>query len=343
MTAEIYITQVKPKGGAFAGTILLVDDFEAHLEVMTAVLEQEGYRVIATTDGVEALNRIYELSPDMAILDVMMPGIGGLDLCRGLKGIYKNRYFPVMLLTGLNQAEDRIDGIDAGADEYFTKPYSPREMVKKIRALFQVKKLKDELDSYEDVIFHLALAAENRLFFMRGHSERVSVIASHIAAELKLDGAVLADTRRGGILHDIGMSGIDERIINKTDALTAQELDIIRAHPTAGFDLCKNIESLGGALSVIRHHHERWDGRGYPRKLKGDAIPLPARIVGLANAFDAMVSDRPYKKKLAVQEAVAVIAAEKKSGQWDPDMVEAFEAIASEKSDFSNLISNLYK
>ncbi|MBI5562456.1 MAG: response regulator [Deltaproteobacteria bacterium] len=326
MYANVYITPASSEQKDDLQSILLVDDFEAHLELMTAILEGEGYRVMASSDANEVLKGLKAggFSPDLAVLDVMMPAMSGYELCKRLKGHYGKRYFPVILVTGLAQLEDKLTGLEAGADDFFSKPFNPKEIVAKIRSLLKLKMLQDELDHTEDMIFTLAMAVEAKDNYTRGHSERVSVLSARVAERLGLPEKEITNIRKGGILHDIGKIGVHEDILHKKEALSKDELEIIRRHPATGTEICKPLRTLHQILPAIRHHHERWDGHGFPDGLRGECIPLMGRIISIVDSFDAMVSIRPYRNGLSVDEALRVIMDEKTAGQWDPFIVDRF-------------------
>ncbi len=339
MSNEFYITPDGPRFSEEQARILVVDDFEANLELMTAILEKEGFRVIASKCQFEVLKRIKELAPDLAVLDVMMPGMSGYELCRRLKESFGKKFFPVVLVTGLSQLEDKLAGLEAGADDFFSKPFNSREMLAKIRSLLKLRRLQDELESAEDIIFTLAMTVEAKDKYTRGHSERVSALSSEVASRLGLAEKDILCVRKGGILHDIGKIAVHEEILHKKAALSLNEVGQIRAHPITGFEICKTLSSLKKILPIIKHHHERWDGGGFPDGLKGEAIPLIGRIVSVADAFDAMVSVRPYRDGYTVEGAIRIIKNEKDSGQWDPLIVATF--IEMVESDIT-FVRNLY-
>lgn len=330
MTEKIYITPASQLSGEENHRILLVDDFETHLELMTAILEQEGYCVIASGDGKEVLKNIEDLSPDLAILDVMMPGIGGYELCRRLKEVFKKKFFPIILVTGLHQLEDKLTGLEAGADDFFSKPFNPKEITAKIRSLLKLKILQDELEHTEDIIFTLAIAIEAKDNYTKGHSERVSSLSVRLAREIGLSEKEILNVKKGGILHDIGKIGLHEDILHKKEALSQHEIEMIRRHPVTGVEICRPLYSLRQALPAIRAHHERWDGTGFPDGLKGEAIPIAGRIISIADSFDAMVSRRPYRTGFSWADAIGVLQNEKHLGQWDPQLLDIFIKIVCE-------------
>ena len=304
--------------------ILIVDDIEAHAELMEAFLIMEGYKVQAATDIQEAIRLTENLSPDLAILDVMMPGMNGYELCKRLKSISGKRFFPIILLTGLDRLEDKITGIEAGADDFFSKPFNRIELTTKIRSLIKLKRLQDELDHSEDIILTLAVAIEAKDPYTKGHSERVSNLSKKLAIFIGLSEAESITIKKAATLHDIGKIGLKDDLLHKKEPLHENELELIRRHPVVGEDICKPLHSLKQILPGIRHHHERWDGKGYPDKLKSEEIPIIARIINVIDSFDAIVSERPYRKSYSTNEAINLMNTEKSSGQWETWLVEKF-------------------
>lgn len=333
MSNTIYISPTVSEAQGELQTILLVDDFEVHLELMTAILEGEGYRVIASTNAKDVLAHIDELNPDIAVLDVMMPVMNGYDLCRELKAHYGKRYFPIILVTGLAQLEDKLTGLEAGADDFFSKPFNPKEITAKIRSLLKLKMLQDELDHTEDMIFTLATAVEAKDNYTRGHSERVSRLSTLLAQLAGLGEREVTNIRKGGILHDIGKIGVHEDILHKTGELSAEELTIIRRHPLTGAEICKPLRTLRHIIPAIKHHHERWDGLGFPDGLSGEHIPLMGRVICIADSFDAMISRRPYRTGLGTDDAIRVMKNERTAGQWDPLLLDKFVEMVSAAPD----------
>jgi putative two-component system response regulator len=314
-----------------SSSILVVDDLPFNLEVLEGILYREGYKVLPASDANEALD-IVERSPvDLAVLDVMMPGMNGFDLCRRLKTISGKRFFPVILVTALNELEDKIKGIEAGADDFLTKPFHTIELVTKIRSLLRLRKLQSELDHSEDIILTLAIAIEAKDPYTKGHSERVGSLSSEFAAWLGLPDEERRLLYKAGILHDIGKIGIDDYTLHKRGALTPNEMRLVKEHVLIGENICIPLYSARKILPLIRHHHERWDGTGFPDGLKGEDIPFLARLLAVADTYDAMVSVRPYRAPFSEEEALAMMESEKDGGQWDPALVRKFIEMIQEK------------
>lgn len=304
--------------------ILVVDDFPHHRELLERLLGQEGYRVITASDADEAL-RLIQCDPvDLAVLDVMMPGMNGYDLCRRLKASHGKKFFPVILLSALHELDNRITGIEAGADDFLPKPFHTAELLTRIRSLLKLKKLQGELEHSEDIIMTLAIAIEARDIYTKGHSERVGRLSMEFASFIGLPEEDQRLLRKAGILHDIGKIGTDDYVLHKNGRLSREELKLIQEHVLVGENICMPLQSARDILPIIRHHHERWDGTGFPDGLKGEEIPFFARLIALTDTFDAMVSARPYRPEFSAADAIRTMEIEKDFGQWDPELTEKF-------------------
>jgi cyclic di-GMP phosphodiesterase len=312
-------------------SILVVDDMPFNLEVMEGILYREGYRVVTASNAGEALQVIESKPVDLAVLDVMMPGMNGFDLCRKLKSLAGRRFFPVVLVTALNELDDKIAGLEAGADDFLTKPFHTVELIAKIRSLLRLRKLQGELDHSEDIILTLAVAIEAKDPYTKGHSERVGNLSMDFASYIGLPSGDQHLLYKAGVLHDIGKIGVDDYILHKSDDLTAGELKSIREHVIVGEHICKPLHSARKILPAIRHHHERWDGTGFPDRLRGDEIPFFARIVAITDTFDAMVSKRPYRAAFSPKEALGRMEQEKSQDQWDPALIDRFICMTRER------------
>lgn len=304
--------------------ILVVDDVYSNLELMEAIFKKEGFRVYTALDGSEAIE-IFRQSPiDLAVLDVMMPGIDGFELCSKLKDISGKRFFPIILLTALTDKRSRIRGLESGADDFISKPFDTAELVIKIRSLLKLKTLQEELDHSESIILTLAVAMEARDPYTKGHSTRVSKLAVDFVSFLGLPEEDKQEMRKAGILHDIGKICLNESLLRKPGPLSTEEVDMIKRHTILGEEICKPLVSMQKILPAIRHHHERWDGKGFPDGLVGEDIPLMARILSIIDTFDAMVSVRPYRDRRSVRVALETMREERFEGQWDSELLGYF-------------------
>lgn len=307
-----------------APSVLVVDDIEANLELMEAVFQREGYTVRMALGAGPALEICSNYSIDIAILDVMMPGINGFELCKKLKSQTTKYFFPVILLTALNDKKSKITGLECGADDFISKPFDVLELLTKVRSLLKLKKLHEELDHSENIIFSLVAAMEAADYYTKGHSTRVGALAKEFGAFLGFPEKELGILKRAGILHDIGKIGFSEKILKKPAGLTEEEKNIIKKHPLIGESICRPLLSMQSVLPGIRSHHERWDGAGYPDTLSGEDIPLIARILGILDSYDAMVSVRPYRDEKTTEHVLTIMEKEQYSGQWDPELTGLF-------------------
>jgi cyclic di-GMP phosphodiesterase len=312
------------EGGA---RILVVDDLPENREILTGLLEPEGYTVITAKDGQEGLEKALADPPDLILMDVSMPRMTGFEACRRLKADERTHLVPLVLVTGLVAREDRIQGIAAGCDDFLTKPVDSEQLMARTRSLLRAKALIDDLEQAENVLVSLATALDAKDNYTRGHSERVAEYADALGGALGLDRAERRNLRRAGLLHDIGKIGTRLDYLQKPGPLTTSEYEEVKKHPVIGFEICKPLRTMAPLLLLIRGHHERLDGRGYPDGLKGDAIPLPLRCLSVADVYDALSSDRSYRKALSREEAFRLMREEASVGMWDPRIVDALDDV----------------
>ena len=308
------------------GTVLVLDDEEPIRRMLTRLLTREGYDVRTAADGPSALDEIRRDAPDIILLDVMMPDQTGFDVCRSVKGNPETRLTPVVLVTSL--AGERVQGIEAGADDFITKPFDTRELCARVRSLIRVKQYTDDLDSAEAVIVSLALTIEARDSYTEGHCRRIARHARALGARLGLSSADLDALHRGGFLHDLGKIGVPDAVLLKNGPLTSAERLVAERHTTIGDSLCGQLRLLRNVRPIVRHHHERLDGSGYPDGLQGDAVPLLAQITSVVDVYDALTTDRPYRRALPQARAFAVLRDEATRGWKRPALVEKFIMLA---------------
>jgi len=301
--------------------ILIVDDNKVNVELLRTQLKPYQYDVDVSYDGEDALAKIQKTRPDLVLLDLMMPKISGFEICRSIKQNKETQFIPVIVITALQELDDKLKAIELGADDFLVKPINRLELTTRIKSLLHVKSLHDDLDTSENILISLAEALEAKDFYTRGHSDRVANIVILIGKQMGLSERTLEFMRKGSLLHDIGKIGIKESILLKPGKLTDEEMAHIRSHPSRGYDICAPLKSLEPCLPIIRSHHERMDGEGYPDGLKGEEIPMPAKITAVADAYDAMTSDRPYRKGMNKETAIKVFENEVDSGQWEPAVV----------------------
>jgi putative two-component system response regulator len=304
--------------------ILVVDDNVDNASLMEQLLQTRGYLVRVVHNAGEAEKEIRSNLPDLILLDVIMPGKSGYDLCHELKADSMTRLIPLVLITGLSDREDKIRGIEAGADDFLNKPIFPEELFARVRSLLKLKEFTDELESAEDVLCTLGLSVEARDPYTEGHCERLSRYASEMGRHLKLGEESVVALRRGGYLHDLGKITVPDEILKKGADLTPEEWRIMKQHPIAGENICRPLKSLRIVLPIIRNHHEHWNGSGYPDGLRGAEIPLLARILQVVDVYDALITARPYKPALPHEQAAETMRQEAASGLWDPKLVGEF-------------------
>lgn len=304
--------------------ILVVDDHPVNLDVLEQYLRPEGYEVVRARDGVEAIERFVAEEPDLIVMDVMMPRLNGFQVTEQLKALEETSWVPIVLVTALADTEDRIRATDAGADGFLSKPFHQAELLSKVRSLLKLKSRFDAKDTQESVIFSLAAAVEAKHVYTRGHSERVAHYAVQVARHLDFDARDQLNLRYAGLLHDIGKIGMADAILDKPGSLTDVEYAIVRSHSVIGARICSGLRAAHAITPMIRHHHERFDGRGHPDSLEGREIPVGARIMAIVDSWDAMTSTRAYRKAIPREDALAVFRRERESGQWDDDLLEPF-------------------
>jgi putative two-component system response regulator len=316
----------------FAGAkILLVEDDPQSVGVLEPILISKGYSISVARDGVEGLEKIKVHQPDLVLLDIDMPRMDGIDVCRQIKNDPATRLVPVVMLTGFGDLENKILALQAGADEFLNKPYNSLELFTRINSLLRMRYLNAQLDNAEDVLFSMARAIEAKDSYTQGHVERVSSLAVSLGAYLGLSDEDQDSLRKGGILHDIGKIGVPDNILNKNGPLSPEERLVIKMHPVQGAHICEKLKSIRGAIPIIRHHHERMDGTGYPDQLMGEEIPLLARILTVVDIYDALTTTRSYRRGLSHELALELLWQETEKGWWDREVVTAFTKMVNEK------------
>ena len=309
------------------GTILVAGEKEATRGVLAQMLRVNGYRVVEAHDELGAFEAICSLRFDIALLDVMMPGGASFSVCRRAKAQPETRLMPVVLVTSLSSADDRMRGIEAGADDFLCKPLRKEELLARVRSLVRLKRFTDELDNAETVLCMLARSIEAKDPYTEGHCDRLSRYAAALAEKMGQKQEQCVALRRGGIVHDIGKVAVPEYVLLKPGALDLDERKLMEMHTTLGERICAPLKSFRQVLPIIRSHHEKLNGTGYPDHLKGDQIPLAARILQTVDIYDALTTDRPYRKALSDEGAFAVMYQEAARGWWDVNLIEEFEGM----------------
>jgi len=304
--------------------ILVVDDDTTNLMVIEKMLKTQGFIVEQATSGQEALDKVRKRLPDVILLDVMMPGMDGFEVCRRLKSSEETRLVPIVIVTALKEREDKIKGIEAGCDDFISKPIDRLELIARVRALGCFKRLNDELDNAEAVVLSFARAVEAKDPTTGNHCDNLIRLSRAFGQFLGLEEKAVRSLERASILHDVGKIGIPDSILLKPGKLTEKEWEIMRTHPVVGEEICYPLKSLSPVCAIIRHHHEKWNGTGYPDGLVGESIPYLARVFQILDAFDAMTSVRPYKRALTFDETLNTLKDETSRGLWDASLMEKF-------------------
>jgi putative two-component system response regulator len=304
--------------------VLVVDDSPDTMAVMRELLSTRGYDVVVTANAANAESQIRQEAPDLILCDVIMPGKSGYEFCKELKANPSTRLIPFVLTTGLSDREARLRGIESGADDFLSKPIAPEELFARVTSLLKLKEFTDELENAESVLCTLGLIVEGRDPYTVGHCERLAEDASALGRHLGLDGDAVVALRRGGYLHDLGKIAVPDEILKKGSDLTLSEWQVMKQHPATGESICRPLKSFRLILPIIRSHHEHWNGSGYPDGLRGEEIPLLARILQVVDVYDALRTERPYKPVLGHEKAALMMRREADAGLWDKHLVEEY-------------------
>jgi len=307
-----------------APRVLVVDDNPDTMVLMQELLSRRGYEVTAVPDAAHAELEVQRQPPDLILSDVVMPGKSGYELCRELKENPTTRLIPFVLITGLSDREDKLRGIEAGADDFLNKPIFAEELFARVKSLLKLKEFTDELETAESVLCTLGLSVESRDPYTEGHCERLAQHASGLGRFLGLEEESIVALRRGGYLHDLGKIAVPDEILKKGSNLTPAEWEVMKQHPVTGENICRPLKSLRLVLPIIRCHHEHTDGSGYPDGLRKGEIPLLPRILQVADVYDALRTARPYKPALSHEQAAVTMREEARAGLWDEELVAEF-------------------
>ena len=327
VTAEAWVLHARRVMTAQA-SILIADDDEISARYLKRLLTREGHHVTMVATAAEALELCRTRPPDIVVIDLLTPDGEGFDVCRELKKQPQTRFVPVVIVTSDVDRANRLEGIKAGADEFLCKPFDSAELHARIQSLVKLKRQTDELESAEAVLLGLGAAIEARDPCTRGHCQRLAAYATALGKSLGLDESDLDALSRGGFLHDIGKIAVPDRVLLKEGALDREESEVMREHPIVGDALCAGLRSLQKVRPIVRHHHERLDGTGYPDGLRNSAVPLLAQVVSVVDVFDALTMERPYRHAVSRDNAFQVLAEEASRGWRDRALVDAFVATA---------------
>jgi putative two-component system response regulator len=312
---------------SLTATILVADDQAANRELLEALLTADGFHVIQATDGEQALEELAKNQVDLVLLDVMMPRLNGFKVCERMKSNPDTDLIPAILVTSLADQEDRIRGIQSGADDFLTRPVDRAQLLARVRSLLKLKMRTDELERAESVLFTLARSIEGKDPYTHGHCERLADYSSRLGEQIGLAENQITALRRAGIVHDIGKVAVPDSILLKPRGLSPEEWQLMREHPVVGERICAPLKSFRLVLPIIRHHHERCDGSGYPDGLRREAIPITARVLQIVDVYDALTTDRPYKKAFPSNEALETMREEVAKGWWDVSIFDQFERL----------------
>jgi len=320
-----------------ASTILIVDDEPTARQTIESILEGQGYDLEMAENGIQALEKAARLRPDVILLDVMMPGMNGFEVCKRIRNDPTLAEIPIIMITALDDRQSFLSGLEAGADDYINKPYDRYELRARllgITRLNRYRKILDEranieqahqqlLAAYDATIEGWSRAMDLRDKETEGHTQRVTELTLQLARMMGMDEENLLHVKRGALLHDIGKLGVPDAVLFKADKLTDEEWEVMKKHPQYAHDMIASIEYLQPALDIPYCHHEKWDGSGYPCGLQGEEIPLVARIFAVVDVWDALRSDRPYRPAWDKEKTLAYI--QDQSGKhFDPNIVQLF-------------------
>jgi putative two-component system response regulator len=318
--------------------ILIVDDDPDLREALSSFLKLEGYQIATAIDGIEAMHQVLREQPDLILLDVSMPpGPDGYEVCRQIKGDQRTAHIPVTFLTYQGALDERKRGIEVGASDYLSKPVNFDVLEEHVRSQLIVRKQPKQFETAESVLFTLAQTAEAKDAYTTGHLRRMEYYSRRLAMAVGVKGQDLQAIRYGAILHDVGKLRISEAILTKPGPLTPEEFAVLKSHPEHGAQMISHLRFADKVTPIVLGHHEKWNGRGYPHNLSGEDIPLGARIVAIADAYDAMTTDRPYRRALPQQEALRRL--QNRSGdQWDPKLAPLFCTLMAQETDTSEAL-----
>jgi putative two-component system response regulator len=309
-------------------TILIVDGLELNRRLLRGILKASNYKILEATRPSEAFAMLESEKIDLVMPDLVMPEMSGIEFCGMLKADRRTQLIPILMTTGVQGVENEVAGLESGADEFLIRPLKPSLVRVRVRTLLRNKALIDSLEEAETILFALAQAVEHRDKYTGMHCERLAAYSMALARAMGLSKPDQLALFRGGYLHDIGKISIPDNILFKRGLLTDQEWEIMRQHTVRGEDMCRPMKSLAPVLPIIRGHHERWDGSGYPDGLRGQEIPLLARVMQVADIYDALTTSRPYKPAFTHDQAIAMMMEEARRGWRDPELVPLFAEIA---------------
>jgi putative two-component system response regulator len=309
------------------GRVLIVDAAPDRRQIIRQALAGFDNELIEASTTSEAIAAIASGSVDLILIDLFAPEAGATDFVKALRKAAATRLLPVFVITAADDLEAEVRAIEAGADEFLVSPFRIQTFRARVQANLRHKAIVDSLDDFETILFSLAKSVEDRDPDLSQHCQRLALMGAALGVALELPPADILALQRGGYLHDIGKISIPDRVLFKAGPLSADEWETMKSHAERGERMCSSLTSLHSVLPIIRSHHERWDGSGYPDGLRKEQIPLLARILQLADIYDALITSRPYKRAYTADEALAIIRDETAKGWRDPELVKVFTDI----------------
>jgi putative two-component system response regulator len=312
-------------------TILIIDDYEESIALIKTYFLGSKYKFLSATSGKKGLELAFNEEPDLILLDVIMPGMDGFEVCEQLRDNPSTQELPVIMVTGMEDNKSRSRCYELGVD-YITKPFNIYDIKMRVNTLLQISNYRDQLKNAEKLIFELALIAERKDAYAQGTCQKIAGYGMHFAKHLGLNDSEIKDIGKGALLHAIGKIKIKEQILSKPGPLTSKEFEEIKKYPEVGENLCKPIEALKSVLPIIRNHKEQYDGSGYPDGLTGDDIPFSAQVIALTDSFNALTTNRPYRKALSVEDALLTMNEDQKSGKINGKLYKEFKKVFANES-----------
>jgi putative two-component system response regulator len=311
--------------------VLVADSDEREAVLLAELLSNAGYLVDLTRDGSSVLAALSTQPPDVLLVDMNLPGQSGIEVCRRVRQNSTTRLLPIILMGAAGAHEHRVEGLEAGADEVLARPVNSRELLARARSLLRMKQYTDDLDSASAILTTLASMIEGRDGNAAGHCSRMANYATSVGRTLGVSETEQQVLYRGAFLHDVGMLAISDFVLRKPGPLSVEEYELVKSHTILGDELCANLRSLQAVRPIVRWHHERLDGSGYPDGLRGDQIPINAQIVGIVDVFEAVTNERPYQHKRTAEEAFGTLHEEVARGWRRADLVDAFAAVMQQR------------
>ncbi|MFN0097758.1 MAG: response regulator [Gemmatimonadaceae bacterium] len=310
--------------------VLVVDDDLSVRRTLERLLVRDGADVSSIEDGAEAMTAALAWNPDTILLDATLPGMDGFEVCRRLKADPRTVLIPVLMITGLDSRQDRLRALEAGADGFMPKPFDIHELLVRVQTAARTKLVTDRLERPEEILVAMARCIEGKDENTLGHCERLADYGARLGARLGMSSEDVEALRLAGLVHDIGKLAIPDAILKKPGKLDEYEWEIMRTHSVEGEQICSGLASFERVLPIIRHHHEKLDGSGYPDQLVGDAIPATARVLQIIDVYDALTTARPYKVAESPENALRIMEREVERGWWDPVIFETFRSLVAE-------------